>query len=239
MIPYAEVPLLRCRGLRFSWPASGSTLTVDDFQVAPGERIFLCGPSGSGKSTLLGLICGVLKPDAGDVSILDTVLSALPASARDRFRADHLGYIFQQFNLLPFLSPVDNVLLGCAWSKDRTAKAGGTREAVREEAVRLLDALALDTDVLSRTRTGDLSVGQQQRVAAARALIGGPSLLVADEPTSALDAHSSDAFLSLLLAECTRRGTGVVFVSHDMALAPHFDRTVWLGSRESRPMVAR
>jgi putative ABC transport system ATP-binding protein len=237
MIPYADVPLLRCRGLRFSWPASDSVLVMDDFQVAAGERMFLCGPSGSGKSTLLGLICGVLIPDAGEVTVLDTVLSALSASTRDRFRADHLGYIFQQFNLLPFLSPVDNVLLGCAWSKDRTAKAGGTREAVRKEAVRLLDALGLDARVLSRTRTGDLSVGQQQRVAAARALIGGPSLLIADEPTSALDAHSRDTFLSLLLAECTRRGTGVVFVSHDMSLAPHFDRTVSLGLLEFRPIV--
>jgi putative ABC transport system ATP-binding protein len=239
MIPYANVALLRCRALRFSWPSSDSVLAMDDFHVARGERMFLCGPSGSGKSTLLGLICGVLKPDAGEVMVLDTVLSALPPSARDRFRADHLGYIFQQFNLLPFLSPIDNVLLGCAWSKERTARAGATRDAVREEAVRLLDALGLAAGVLSRARTGDLSVGQQQRVAGARALIGGPSLLVADEPTSALDADTRDAFLSLLLAECSRRGTGVVFVSHDMSLAPHFDRTVQLGSLASRSKVAR
>lgn len=235
MIPYTDVPLLRCRGLRFSWPASRRVLIMDDLQVAAGERVFVCGPSGSGKSTLLGLITGVLTPSDGEVTLLGSSLSALSASARDRFRADHLGYIFQQFNLLPFLDPVDNVLLGCAWSKARTERAGGTRAAVRAEAIRLLDALGLDSDVLTRTRTGDLSVGQQQRVAAARALIGGPSLLVADEPTSALDADNRDAFLHLLLAECTRHGTGVVFVSHDMSLARHFDRTVSLGSFASGP----
>lgn len=234
MIPYGDEVLLRCRGLRFAWPSSDTVLMLDDFHVGSGERLFLCGPSGSGKSTLLGLIAGVLTPAAGEVSVLGTPLSSLSASARDRFRADHLGYIFQQFNLLQFLDPVENVLLGCAWSPARTARAGDARI----EASRLLGALGLDQRTLSRRKTSELSVGQQQRVAAARAVIGGPALIVADEPTSALDAAARDSFLQLLLGECTRHGTGVVFVSHDMSLAAHFDRALALGDVPSHLLVA-
>jgi putative ABC transport system ATP-binding protein len=238
MIPYGEVSLVSCRALQFAWPGSDATLTMDDFAVAPGERMFLCGPSGSGKSTLLGLLSGVLRATSGEVTVLGVPLSTLSASQRDRLRAEQIGYIFQQFNLLPFLSPVENVLLGCAWSTVRAKRAGATHQEQRSEATRLLDALGLVPQLVERTATGNLSVGQQQRVAAARALIGGPPLLVADEPTSALDADNRDAFLRLLLAECTRHGTGVVFVSHDMNLARHFDRAVALGDCAPAQMVA-
>jgi putative ABC transport system ATP-binding protein len=200
--------------------------------------MFVCGPSGSGKSTLLGLLSGVLQATSGEVSVLGVSFSTLSASRRDHFRAEHLGYIFQQFNLLPFLSPVENVLLGCAWSRVRAIRAGATQTAQRDEAIRLLGALGLSAQIVERSRTGNLSVGQQQRVAAARALIGGPRLLIADEPTSALDTDNRDVFLRLLLTECMRHGTGVVFVSHDMNLAPHFDRAVTLGERPPSRMVA-
>lgn len=231
--------LLRTRSLRYAWPRGGVMLSVDDMDVARGETLFVHGPSGSGKSTLLGLLAGVLAPGEGDVVVLDTSFASLDAAARDRFRADHLGYIFQQFNLLPFLSPVENVLLGCAWSSVRSRRAGDGRARLADEARRLLGALHLDEAIHGRARTGELSVGQQQRVAAARALIGGPSLLLADEPTSALDKASRDVFLELLLAECAVHGTGVVFVSHDLGLAGHFDRTLALdgfpvNGRESR-----
>ena len=222
--------LIACQGLRYAWPGASRTLVVDDFDVRQGERLFLCGPSGSGKSTLLGLLAGVLRAAAGDVVLLGQGLSSMRPAARDRFRADHVGYIFQQFNLLPFLDPVENVLMGCAWSKARRHRAGGVPASLRMEAVRLLQALDLDGDAIGRARTSELSVGQQQRVAAARALIGGPELLLADEPTSALDGRSRDAFLQLLLAECARHGTGVIFVSHDMTLARYFDRALTLGS---------
>jgi putative ABC transport system ATP-binding protein len=237
MSPSATIPLISVRSLRYAWSAASDELAFEDFEVEPRERLFLHGPSGSGKSTLLGLLAGVLAPSSGDVSVLGTSFASLRASARDRFRANHLGYIFQQFNLLPFLTPVENVLLGCAWSGDRSRRAGATRTAMTDEATRLLGALGLDDGVWSRARTGELSVGQQQRVAAARALIGGPVLLLADEPTSALDATSRDAFLTLLLDECARHGTGVVFVSHDLALAHHFDRSVALGNAASGVLV--
>lgn len=229
MIPWGgSAPLLACRDLRFSWDCKGDVLALPRFDAATGERIFVCGPSGSGKSTLLGLIAGVTVPRVGTIAVLDTMLSGLPAARRDRFRADYFGYVFQQFNLLPYLDPVENVLLGCAFSARRTACATLHAPSPRAEAIRLLDALGLDTDMLRGRRTVELSVGQQQRVAAARALIGAPALVLADEPTSALDAETRDAFVSLLLAECQHHGSAVVFVSHDMALARHFDRVVQL-----------
>jgi len=228
-MPWGDTaPLLACRDLRFSWDGLVDVLALSRFDAAPGESVFVCGPSGSGKSTLLGLIAGIAVPGAGTVAVLDIRLSELSAARRDRFRADYLGYIFQQFNLLPYLSPVENVLLGCAFSTRRSACAIRNAPSARAEAERLLDALGLDAAALRRHRTVDLSVGQQQRVAAARALIGAPALVLADEPTSALDAEARDAFVGLLLTECRHHCSAVVFVSHDLALARHFDRVVRL-----------
>jgi putative ABC transport system ATP-binding protein len=227
MIPWGSNTLLACRDLRFAWNGRRDAIALSRFDVARGERVFVCGPSGSGKSTLLGLIAGISVPREGRITLLDTALSELPATRRDRLRADHIGYIFQQFNLLPYLGLVDNVLLGCAFS-ERRAIAAALRDSPREEAERLLAALGLDLTELRQRRVAELSVGQQQRVAAARALIGAPELVLADEPTSALDADARDAFVGLLLAECQRNGSAVVFVSHDLSLARHFDRVVRL-----------
>lgn len=220
--------LLSCLDLRFGW-GKGDVIALSRFEVARGERVFVCGPSGSGKSTLLSLLTGIAVPREGHVRIEDTVLSSLPAAARDQFRADHIGYIFQQFNLLSYLGVLDNVLLSCMFSPRREQRAGG-RVAARLEAMRLLTSLGLEETSLRKRRVTELSVGQQQRVAAARALIGSPELIIADEPTSALDTDARDAFLRLLLAECERASSSLVFVSHDMALARHFDRVVRLGA---------
>lgn len=200
-------------------------LQIEAFDLAYGERLFLRGPSGSGKSTLLGLIAGVLEAQSGRINVLGDDLAGLPGRARDRIRADHLGVIFQMFNLVPYLSVVQNVILPCRFSKRRlneTNQAGGAES----EARRLLLQLGLDDeDLLQRTVT-ELSVGQQQRVAAARALIGNPSLIIADEPTSALDADSRDRFINLLSAEAQKTKAALLFVSHDASLAPLFDRAV-------------
>ena len=228
MIPWGDAMLLSCLDLRFGW-GKGDVIALSRFEVARGERVFVCGPSGSGKSTLLSLLTGIAVPREGHVRIEDTVLSSLPAAARDQFRADHIGYIFQQFNLLSYLGVLDNVLLSCMFSPRREQRAGG-RVAARLEAMRLLAALGLEETSLRKRRVTELSVGQQQRVAAARALIGSPELIIADEPTSALDTDARDAFLRLLLAECERASSSLVFVSHDMALARHFDRVVRLGA---------
>ncbi len=225
----SPAPAIRLEQVRFRWRAdSPPTLAIDDFRLDAGERVFLHGPSGSGKSTLLSLVGGVLVPEAGEVHVLGTALGPLSAAARDRFRADHVGFVFQMFNLVPYLSLVDNVTLPCLFSQARRARATSAGGCVADEAVRLLDRLGLGLADLHTRRVTDLSVGQQQRVAAARALIGAPEIVVADEPTSALDTDHREAFVRLLFEECARHGTTLLFVSHDASLASGFDRTIRL-----------
>jgi len=213
------------RALDFSWPGQPSLLLIDQLRIARGERTFLYGPSGSGKSTLLSLIGGVLAPRSGSVRVLDTELQALRPSARDRYRGDHIGFIFQMFNLVPYLSVQANVLLPLRFSSTRGK--GLTSPGAEQEAGRLLQSLGLGIELANRPATA-LSIGQQQRVAAARALIGRPALVIADEPTSALDSDTRAGFLDLLMTECQAAGTTLLFVSHDLSLATLFDRSVAL-----------
>jgi putative ABC transport system ATP-binding protein len=214
-------------GIHFRWPGREVfSLGIDTFHVARSEKLLLIGPSGSGKSTLLSLLCGIVTPDEGRISVLDTDLATLDASARDRFRVEHFGIIFQMFNLLPYLSVIDNALLPLSFSKSRRQRAADGASSINAEVRRLLERLGLDADVLAARSAARLSVGQQQRVAAARALIGRPEILVADEPTSALDRKHQRHFLELLFSEADAAGTTVVMVSHDETLAPEFDRVV-------------
>ena len=206
-------------------PGEPRVIDIDALQVAPGERVFLKGLSGSGKSTLLALIAAILSPDQGRIVVLGEEVTALGASRRDAFRAARLGVIFQMFNLLPYLPVGRNITLPCRFSPERArraAEAGGGDA----EARRLLGRLGLDPAQVWSKRSSDLSMGQQQRVAAARALIGQPGLILADEPTSALDADSRDAFIDLLKEECAASGAALIFVSHDAGLADHFDRAL-------------
>ena len=222
-------PLIDVAQLRFRWNRrQPPAVDIAHLAVAAGERVFIHGPSGSGKSTLLGLLGGVLVAEQGTVRIaIDgtaTLLGALGSAARDRFRVDHIGFVFQQFNLVPYLSVIDNVLLPWRFSARRRARCG---TAMHAEATRLLQALDLAPALAKRPVT-QLSVGQQQRVAAARALIGRPEIVIADEPTSALDAERQDRFLDLLLAECAASNASLLFVSHDRRLASHFTRELAL-----------
>ncbi|HNC26677.1 ABC transporter ATP-binding protein [Accumulibacter sp.] len=210
--------------LVYRWPRQrAACLDIPGLSVATGERVFLHGPSGSGKSSLLGVLGGVALPERGRVTLFGAAITALGGRARDAFRADHIGFIFQQFNLLPWLSACDNVLLPCTFSARRKRRAGDPVA----EAARLLSALDLARELWHQP-AGELSVGQQQRVAAARALIGRPELLIADEPTSALDAPRQQAFIDLLLGEAGAAGATLLFVSHDARLAAHFDRVLAL-----------
>lgn len=224
----ADQLVIEARDLQFRWPGiAESCLDIPDLRVCAGERVFLYGPSGSGKSTLLGLLGGVLIPQSGGLHILGENLSHKRGGARDQFRVDHVGFVFQQFNLIPYLSVLDNILLPCRFSKVRNARAIADGRSIRDEAQRLLHALDLDTALQSR-RVTDLSVGQQQRVAAARALIGRPEILIADEPTSALDADRQADFLELLLRECEAAQSTILFVSHDRRLGKQFTREISL-----------
>jgi len=204
--------------------ATRLVLDIPQLLIEQGSSVLLRGVSGGGKSTLLGLLAGVLLPGRGRVEVAGHALQMMRGAARDRFRADHLGVIFQQFNLLPFLSVRDNIALGLRFSRLRSARISGPLDA---EIARLLQALQLNPELMQR-RAGTLSVGQQQRVAAARALIGRPAVLLADEPTSALDREAATAFLQLMSVQCQAAGTTVLVVSHDDSLQPLFDRTISL-----------
>ncbi|MDN7141506.1 ABC transporter ATP-binding protein [Pseudomonas sp. JQ170] len=220
--------LIELTDLGFAWPGQAPLLDIPALRLEAGESLFLKGPSGSGKTTLLGLLGGVQKPDRGTICLLGQDLSQLKLAARDRFRVDHTGYIFQQFNLLPFLSVRENVELPCRFSRSRAQRACERHGSIDQAAATLLAHLGLkDPDLLAR-RADSLSIGQQQRVAAARALIGQPELVIADEPTSALDADTREAFIRLLFAECREAGSSLLFVSHDQSLAPLFDRQLSL-----------
>jgi putative ABC transport system ATP-binding protein len=217
-------PVIELKRVRFRWGKSLSlSLDIRDFSVNEGERLFLFGPSGSGKSTLLNVLAGVLQPEEGFIGCIGSDLAKLGNRGRDRFRADHIGMIFQQFNLVPYLSVLDNVLLPCRFSARRRQRAEAATGSCIDEAIRLLQELGLKNELRSREVTR-LSVGQQQRVAVARALIGQPELIIADEPTSALDASLRGRFLELLLRECEARGGTLLFVSHDLALESYFTR---------------
>jgi putative ABC transport system ATP-binding protein len=219
------------KGLQFRWqPGAPLVLDIEDLTVASGERLFIKGPSGSGKSTLLGLISGVMTAAVGSVRVIDHTLERLGSVERDHFRADHIGYIFQMFNLIPYLSVVDNVTLPCRFSAKRRAKALARGKRLAAEARRLLQHLDMDHADLHRRAVTTLSVGQQQRVAAARALMGSPELLIADEPTSSLDADRREAFIRLLFDECRASDATLVFVSHDASLEHLFDRTIDLAA---------
>ena len=214
--------IIELEDLQFRWPGQPcDTLNISELRVRQGEHLFIRGASGSGKTTLLNLLAGILKPNNGRVTLLGKLLDSMSNSARDRFRVDHMGIIFQQFNLLPYLSVVENVLLPCRFSSRRKQRAGNTKSA----AYRLLDHLGLETELFQRTVT-DLSVGQQQRVAVARALIGSPEIIIADEPTSSLDTDTRDGFLDLLFQEAEALGSTIVFVSHDPHIATHFPQMV-------------
>ena len=211
---------------RASGPTDVPVLDIPDLRINAGERVFLHGPSGSGKTTLLGLIAGVILPRRGSVEVLGRDLTQLSASARDQLRGSEIGYIFQSFNLIPYLSVRDNIALPCQVHAARRARIkAASLDSEIDRIARHLDIAAhLDRPV------DRLSTGQQQRVAIARAVLGRPRLVIADEPTSALDTDRRELFLSLLLDITGDAGATLLFVSHDHSLAHRFERSLSLGS---------
>lgn len=219
--------------ITYTWPGNRApTLSIPHFSIQSGEHVFLHGPSGSGKSTLLSLIAGITVPQSGKVTVLDTTLNTLSTSQRDLFRANHIGFIFQQFNLIPYLSVIDNVLLPCRFSPQRRQQAAQSGLSLPEAAAHLLTQLNL-TEKYWQEDITKLSIGQQQRVAAARALIGAPDIIIADEPTSALDEHNQQQFLETLQSACKAANTTLLFISHDMRIASRFDRAIALADINS------
>lgn len=205
------------KNVQFSYPGQQTkpVLSIPSWSLDTGEKAFIHGASGSGKSTLLSVLSGLLAPNEGEVNVLGHALTTMRSAQRDRFRANHIGYVFQQFNLIPYLSPVDNVRLANQFS-NRRAKVSIVQEI--QDLLSTLNIAASDW----HKPTAQLSIGQQQRVAIARALINKPELLIADEPTSALDETNRDAFMQLLMQMVQTHNMTLLVVSHDMALAQHF-----------------
>lgn len=219
----SRTPLaIALKNVRFAYTADHPVLDIEALEVAAGRRVFLHGPSGSGKTTLLSVIAGVLSAQEGEVRILSRDLRQLSPSARDILRGSEIGYIFQSFNLIPYLTVCENIALPCKLHAARRMGAASVAEEVQRIARRLDIHRNLDARV---TR---LSTGQQQRVAIARAIIGSPPLVIADEPTSSLDADRRDAFLALLSEMVVETRSTLLFVSHDLALAGHFDESLSL-----------
>ena len=218
--------------LVYAWPGQPPLLRIEALTLEAGQSLFVGGPSGSGKSSLLALLSGVVLPTAGDCQVLGQSIASLSPVARDRLRADAMGIVFQQFNLLPYLSMMDNVLLPVQVSHQRLKQSCEQYGTPAKQAQVLFERLGL-SGLPSSTPVHRLSVGQQQRVAVARAFMGWPKLVIADEPTSALDDDNRDAFLDLLLGLASEGSTSVVMVSHDRRLADRFDLQLWLGNAKS------
>ena len=216
--------------IEFAWGPSVSDfqLKIDDFQLQKHESGILVGPSGAGKSTILSLICGTIRPKKGHIEIFGYSTENKSNSEKDGFRANHLGIIFQQFNLIPYLSAIDNVLLPLHFSPCRRNASGETHYNIVREAERLLDALGIEPETLGRQKAATLSIGQQQRVAAARAFIGAPQLIIADEPTSSLDEKSQDEFLDQLFSQKEITGATLLMVTHNPRVAKRFDKLIRL-----------
>ncbi|UJP06089.1 MAG: ABC transporter ATP-binding protein [Nitrosomonas sp.] len=215
---------VKISGLRFSYPgkAAAAVLDMPDWRIPRGGGVFVNGASGSGKSTLLNLLAGILTATAGTVEILGQDLATLSARRRDAFRAKHMGIVFQQFNLIQYLSVLDNIRLAAYFGVQNIG-------AVESRALALFAALELDRTLI-RKPASDLSVGQQQRVAIVRALINAPEILIADEPTSALDSDTRDAFMALLMTISRAQGITLIVASHDIALSQCFQQVISLSA---------
>ena len=215
---------LQMRAARFLWCRDGFGLEVNNFSIEQGKSIFLYGPSGSGKSTLLSLVSGISKADSGTILLMGQSLSDVPSSVRDRLRAEQTGVIFQMFNMVPYLTPLENILLPLRFAPIRRKRCGNTLNA----ALTLTRALSLPDQAVTNLPSSSLSVGQQQRVAMARAMIGSPPLIIADEPTSALDVEARSIFMDVLFDQAEQTGAALLIVSHDLSLASRFDYSVAL-----------
>lgn len=220
----SNTSVIELHKLTFFYPSANlPVLNIQKWQMDKGRHTFLSGASGSGKSTLLNIICGMLVPTSGSISVLETDLCKLSRAQVDAFRATNMGVVFQQFNLIPYLSVLNNLKA----ARYLAANDSQTAAEFYNECQAICQSLNLSLSVLEQP-ANLLSVGQAQRVAIARAMINKPKLLVADEPTSALDEDATLGFLDLLFEAADLNDTTILFVSHDKRLACRFEQHVKL-----------
>ncbi len=219
-------------GYKFKGQGKNMAFKLSDLKIEKSAHSLILGPSGCGKSTLLNLLAASFTPDEGQIHILAQDMMLLNSLQKDRFRAENMGIIFQQFNLLPFVDVYTNIILALRFSSTRKQKVKNIKKEVRD----LLSALNLNADEFLYKKAGRLSVGQQQRVAAARALIGSPQIILADEPTSALDEEATARFMELIFNIAKKQASTLIMVSHDTRLSSHFEQIIHLNDiAEIRP----
>jgi putative ABC transport system ATP-binding protein len=220
MPPGTSDTVIALEGVAFRYPGvEGFRIDIPDFGVRGGRSVAVVGPSGSGKTTLLGLLAGTLRPITGRIRIHETELTAMGDHALRRFRIRHIGQVFQAFELLPYLSMVENVMLPYF-----IHPGGEPRRQARERAVEVLAEVGLADK--ANAYPDRLSQGERQRVAVCRAMINRPALLLADEPTGNLDQHNKQVVVDLLLEQAERHSSTLVMVTHDQALLSSFAEVV-------------
>jgi len=211
-------PALHIHDLRFRYPSSPPSapwiVDVQQLTISPGEQVLLTGASGRGKSTLLQLIAGLIEPDQGTLSIAGQDINTLGGSKRDLFRGTRIGMIFQTFNLLRGFSAKENVLAALLFSSI-------PKKEHNSRALELLNTVGIDSP---EREISQLSVGQQQRIAVARAVATTPTLVLADEPTASLDPENGTAAMDLIQSTCQKVGAALLCTSHDPSMADRFTR---------------
>ena len=223
--------MLKTTGLKYLYK-HGKTIEFPDIEIETGQRLLISGFSGCGKTTLLSLIAGALRLQEGSINFNDNDYSDMSSMSLDKFRADHIGYIFQTLNLIPFLNVSENIALGIKFSKYRKSKVSD----MHQEIERLISSLGLEKEILN-TAIDNLSVGQQQRVAVARALLGKPDLILADEPTSALDNDTTKKFLDEVMNTFDPSHQAIIMVSHDLSIAPYFDTVLDFNKHNAHSII--
>ena len=214
--------ILATRSLVVS-PSKTLKLYYPDIDLMNGDKMLVSGVSGSGKTTLLNGIAGALSPAEGRITILGQRIEKMSSRQLDKIRADHMGIVFQQLNLIPYLTGLQNAFLSLRFSKLKKSRVSDPIA----EIIRLGSALGLTKSQLEQ-KANRLSVGQQQRVAVIRAFLGAPELILADEPTSALDPLSRNRFLDDVIALMDNNRQSLLMISHDPSMVPYFDKTIEL-----------